>query len=144
MDMILAILLLFLMVAVYLLITNWWIVVVAAGVIVLVGGIVLIVSLCDLQHLKKDVVSTEIISKEPIVERIAENTGYSIGYGRHLSSRRYYRYRDVITGYKVKFNVFFKDGGCKVIECDEGSEKYNILFARLKTLTINENTWYNL
>ena len=131
MGTILAGILLLMMVAVYFLITNWWILVVVAGVILFVGLIVLIVFLCRLEHLKKDVVSTAVISKEPIIERIAENTGFSVGYGRHLSSREYYRYRNVITGYKVKFNVLFKDGRRSVIECKEDSETYNVLITKV-------------
>jgi hypothetical protein len=73
------------------------------------------------------VVAAEVVSREPITERVAENTGYTVGYSKYLSCHEHYRYKNVVTGYKVTFDVLFKDGSLETIVCNEGSKKYNVL-----------------
>jgi hypothetical protein len=102
--------------------------------IIIIGVIVVIIALlvynAVLNNYKQNVIRAELISQTPIIERQAENTGYSVGYGRYISSREYYRYKNVITGYKTKFDVVFKDGNSRIIECKEGGGVYRILVSK--------------
>lgn len=81
---------------------------------------------------KNAVVATEIIKVEPIIEKQAENTGYSVGYGKYLTYHDHYRYRDVKTGDKVTFRVWWKDGSENTITCKKGDSTYKQLYAKLK------------
>lgn len=123
MEILLALAFLLLCGLIYVVIEFWWVLVI---IIAVVGIVALILWIAYNKSLDR-VVSAEIIGKEPIVERQAENTGYSIGYGRHLSSREYYRYRNVITGYEITFKVRYADGKQGIIKCRENSATYNKL-----------------
>jgi hypothetical protein len=114
------------------LIEYWWVLLIAAIVPLVVTIVFLACSASETKRLETDVVEAKVISEEPIVERVAEKTGYSIGYGRYLSSRDYFRYKNVITGYKVKFAVQFKDGKHKLIECNKDSKEYSVLIFKVK------------
>ena len=81
---------------------------------------------------KNAVVETEIINIEPIIERHAENTGYSVGYGKRLTYHEHYRYKDVKTGDKVTFRVKWKEGNTNTITCKKGDSTYKRLYAKLK------------
>lgn len=114
------------------LIEYWWILLIFIGVILLAAIIYAIARTCELNRLETEVILARIISREPIIERVSEKTGYSNGYGRYLSSREYYRYKNVITGYKVKFDVSLRNGKRKIIECNEDSSDYNKLIVKVK------------
>ena len=80
---------------------------------ILVGACVIafvsmIIYLAVLNNYKTKIVKAVILDKEPIIKRVAENTGYTISYGRSLSSHEHYRYKNVITGVRVKFITFWK------------------------------------
>lgn len=80
----------------------------------------------------KKVVETEIIHEEPIMKRQAENTGYSIGYGKSLSYREYYKYKDVQVGEKVKFKVVWDNGNVTTEVCNRGSAMFKRLYRKLR------------
>jgi Zn-dependent protease with chaperone function len=120
---------------IYLLVQFWWVFLILLLLAVLAGMLYFWASRRMLNRLKEEVIRAELINSEPIVERIAEKTGYSIGYGRYLSSREYFRYRDVVTGHKVKFACYYRNGEHNVRTCKKGSQEYNILIS--KTAAIN-------
>ena len=107
----------------------WW-------VLLLIIALFLIVAWRDqkdtIERLEKKVVRAEVVKSEPIVKRKAEKTGFSINYGKSISSRDYYRYRNVVTGYKVTFACYFEDGSSNLHTCNQGSREYNILIAKTK------------
>ena len=78
------------------------------------------------------VVETEIIKIEPIIEKQAENTGYTVGYGKRLSYHEHYRYRDVKTGDRVTFRVTWNDGSVNTITCKKSDGTYKRLYSKLK------------
>jgi hypothetical protein len=127
MEFIAMVLFIIIIAAIWFLIEYWWVLLVAGGVFVATGIILWTVFKDELNRLKKDAVSAEIVSREPIVERVAENTGYTVGYSKYLSCHEHYRYKNVVTGYKVSFDVLFKDGKRETIVCNEGSKKYKVL-----------------
>ena len=131
MEILLAIIFLLVCGAIYIAIAYWWVLLIVVGVALLVGLLCWICWNDVLKQLEKTVVRTELINSEPIVERQAENTGFSVGYGRHISSREYYRYRNVITGYNITFRCYFNDGKVGARKCKEGSREYNILIAKV-------------
>ena len=77
------------------------------------------------------VVSARITAREPIVERVAEKTGYSVGYGYYYSYREHFRYRNVVTGYKVTFAVEYHDKTKETVVCKEGSYTYGKLIKKI-------------
>ena len=79
-----------------------------------------------------EVVYARIIDEEPIINRVSEKSGYSIGYGRHLSFHDHYEYRDVITGYRVRFSVVFRNGTRDMIVCRKDSDEYKKLLEKTK------------
>ena len=75
-------------------------------------------------------VRAEIISEEPEIKRVTEKDGYSVGYGKHLSYHEHYRYKDVVTGYKVKFKLHLKGGGTRIVECHKDDLIYKQLITK--------------
>lgn len=73
-----------------------------------------------------------VLDEKPIIKRKAENTGYTVSYGRGISSHEHYQYRDVITGYDVTFDVVWKDGRNEQIKCKKDSATYNRLIEKTK------------
>lgn len=84
-----------------------------------------------LDDYRENVEKAEIINEEPIIKRVAENTGYTISYGRGLSTHNHYRYKNVVTGKRVKFMVYWKSGLRETVVCKEGSATYNILITKV-------------
>ena len=100
---------------------------------VLIGVVVGIIAYrIILKIYEKKVVETEIIHEEPIIKRQAENTGYSIGYGKNLSYREYYKYRDVQVGEKVKFKVVWDNGNITTEVCNRGDAMFKRLYRKLR------------
>ena len=79
-----------------------------------------------------DVIKTQILEVKPIIERQAENTGCSVGYGKHLSYHEHYRYRDVVVGEKVVFLVFWDKGGTSEVECKKDDDVYKKLIRKVQ------------
>ena len=122
---------------IYLLIQFWWVFLILLLLAVLAGMLYFWASKRMLNRLKEEVIRTELINSEPIVERIAEKTGYSIGYGRYLSSRDYYKYKNVITGHKVVFRCYYSNGERKVRTCKKDSAEYNVLISKVDTINLD-------
>lgn len=85
-----------------------------------------------LRRYETKVIETEIIDEKPIIERRAEETGYTISYGRSLSGHRHYRYKDVQVGEKVKFEVTWIDNKITYVTCKRGDETFKRLYRKLK------------
>ena len=126
MEVLLAILFVAVISAIYFLIEYWWIAVIVVAV---VGGIALAI-LCAEDKKVKGVVKARVVEETPIIERVAENTGYTVGYGKHLTCHEHYRYRNVVTGYDVKFVVTFANGKEGIMTCKKDSAEYNILIKK--------------
>lgn len=92
----------------------------------------LIAYLIVLIVLNKKIIETEIIKSEPIMGRRAENTGYSIGYGKSLSYREHYRYKNVQVGERVTFRILWSGGNVTTIVCNSGDAIYKRLYRKLK------------
>lgn len=105
------------------LIEYWWVLLIFVGIGVVVAIPLLLAEYSKLQN----VVKAKIVSEEPIVEQICENTGHTTSYGRHLSYHEHYRNRNVITGYNVKFVVEYKNGKRGTITCKKDSATYDRL-----------------
>lgn len=106
----------------------WWILLILVAISVAVALIIL----CAYRTKISDVVSAEVIDEKPITERVAENIGYTVGYGRWLSAREHYRYKNVVTGYKVKFVVTLRNGKKEVLTCKKDGITYNALIVKVK------------
>ncbi len=132
MEILFAIVFLLICGVVVFIIQYWWILLIFVGMLFLAAIIYLIFRNIELKQLRNDVVGAEIISREPIVKQVCENTGHTTSYGRYLSYHEHYRNRNVITGYKVKFKVIFNNGSCKIIECNENSGDYKILITKME------------
>ena len=132
MEWLIIILFALIVVAAYFVINYWWILLIIIGLLLLAIIIYAIVRSYELKQLDNNVVIAELIGREPIVEQVCENTGHTTSYGRHLSYHEHYRNRNVITGYTVRFNVLFKNGKRKVVECNENSEDYKKLIVKIK------------
>lgn len=117
---------------VYLLVQFWWVFLLLFVLLILGLIVYYFIHQRTLKRLQEEVVHAEIINSEPIVERVAEKTGYSIGYGRHLSSREYFRYKDVVTGHKIKFVCYYRNGEHDIRTCKQGSAEYNVLISKTK------------
>ena len=113
-------------------IEYWWVLLIVLGFAILLAILLAVFHFLNLRNLEKNVVSSELISREPIIERVSENTGYSIGYGKYLSYHDHYRYKNVITGYKVRFRVVYNNSKVDIVECIEGSAEYNKLMTHIK------------
>lgn len=66
--------------------------------------------------------------EEPIIKRITERTGYSVGADWEYYD--HYQKRDVITGYTVKFEVIMNDGTREIMTCEKDSLTYNKLMKK--------------
>ena len=104
-------------------IEYWWVLVIFA---VALGGLAITFLVVEYNNLQK-VVKAKVISEEPIIEQVCENTGHTTSYGRHLSYHEHYRNRNVITGYNVKFVVEYENGKRGTITCRKDSATYNKL-----------------
>ncbi len=82
--------------------------------------------------LNKKIVETEIINSEPIMGKRAENTGYTIGYGKSLSYREHYKYKNVQVGERVTFRVLWNNGNVTTQVCNSGDEMYKRFYRKLK------------
>lgn len=105
------------------LIEYWWILLIFVGI---VGVVAITIGVAEYSKLQK-IVKAKIVSEEPIIERVCENTGHTTSYGRHLSYHEHYRNRNVITRYNVKFVVEYNNGKRGVITCQKDSSAYNKL-----------------
>lgn len=98
-----------------------------------IGGIVGAVAYyLVLRRYETKVAKTKIIDKKPIIKQQAEETGYTISYGRRLSGHRHYRYKDVQVGEEVEFEVTWIDGRVTYVTCKRGSETFKRLYRKLK------------
>ena len=75
-------------------------------------------------------VRAEIISEVPEIKQVAEKDGYSVGYGKHYSYHEHYRYRDEVTGYKVRFKLYLKDGRTRIVDCHKDDLIYKQLITK--------------
>ena len=132
MEIVIIILFAVVVLTIYFVIQYWWVLLIFAAMLFVAILIYWGVSKHELEYLKNNLVKAKIVSSEPIVERRAENTGYTVSYGRYLSSHEHYRYRNVITGHNVTFRCYFKDGKDKLWSCKEGSNEYNIMIAKVE------------
>ena len=66
--------------------------------------------------------------EEPIIKRVKQKTGYSIGADWEYYD--HYEERDVVTGYTVKFEVMYIDGTKDVITCEKDGLLYNKLMTK--------------
>ena len=101
-------------------------------IILVAVAIGLIAYLIVLIVLNKKIVETEIINSEPIMGRRAENTGYSIGYGKSLSYREHYRYKNVQVGERVTFRVLWNSGNVTTLVCNSGDMMYKMLYRKMR------------
>lgn len=85
-----------------------------------------------LKQYEKNVVETEIIKIEPIIENQAKKVGSSVGYGRDLSYHEHYQYVDVKVGEKVTFRVKWNNGKISTITCKGGDATYTRLHKKTK------------
>ena len=102
---------------------------------ILVIGVILAITIslvckARLKNIEKGVVKAEVVDETPIIERVAENTGYTVSYGRGISSHNHYRYKNVKTGDRVSFSVTWKNGKKEVIECKKDSATYKRLIVK--------------
>ena len=104
----------------------------ALPIILVAVAIGLIAYLIVLIVLNKKIVETEIISSEPIMGRRAENTGYSIGYGKSLSYREYYKYKNVQVGERVTFRILWDSGNTTTAVCNSGDAMYKRLYRKMR------------
>lgn len=101
------------------------------GIIVgAIGGIT--VHYITMKRYENAVVETEIIRIEPITKKQAENTGYSVGYGKHFTYHEHYQYNDIKVGDRVTFRVKWKEGNENTITCKKGDSTYKRLYQKLK------------
>jgi ABC-type bacteriocin/lantibiotic exporter with double-glycine peptidase domain len=96
-------------------IEYWWVLLIFIGMLLLAAIIYFVFRIFELKKIENDVVFAELISREPIIEQVCENTGHTTSYGRHLSYHEHYRNRNVITGYTVKFKVIIKTTKVKLL-----------------------------
>ncbi len=85
-----------------------------------------------LKQYEKNVIETEIIRTEPIIENRAEKVGSSVGYGRTLTYHEHYQYKDVKVGEKVTFRVKWNNGKISTITCKSGDATYTRLRKKTK------------
>lgn len=116
--------------AIWFLIEYWWILLIFVGMLLLAAIIYFVFHVFELKKIENDVVFAELISREPIIEQVCENTGHTTSYGRHLSYHEHYRNRNVITGYTVKFKVIYKNNKVEIITCNQDSDIYNKLIIK--------------
>lgn len=105
-------------------------IILVVAAVCLVVGVIICCSI--LRRYETKVVETKIIDEKPIIERRAEETGYTISYGRSLSGHRHYRYKDVQVGEEIKFEVTWIDGKVSYVTCKRGSETFKRLYRKLK------------
>lgn len=115
----------------YLAIFVWYALPYALIIAIVAAIIVWIVRKKLLDNYRENVEKAEIISEEPIIKRVAENTGYTVSYGRWLSTHNHYRYKNVVTGKRIKFMVYWKSGLRETVVCKEHSATYNILITKV-------------
>lgn len=84
-----------------------------------------------LENIDKNAVKVSIIDETPIIRRQAENTGYTVSYGRGISSHNHYRYRNVITGYIITFKVVWSSGKEEIIKCKKDDAFYKRLMNKV-------------
>lgn len=130
MEILLAIAFLLLCGLVYFAIKYWWILLIFIGMLLLAAIIYFVFHMLELRKIENDVVFAELISREPIIEQVCENTGHTTSYGRHLSYHEHYRNKNVITGYTVKFKVIYKNNKAEIITCNQESDIYNKLIIK--------------
>lgn len=111
-------------------IEYWWVLLIFIGMFLLAAIIYFVFRIFELKKIENDVVFAELISREPIIEQVCENTGHTTSYGRHLSYHEHYRNRNVITGYTVKFKVIYKNNKVEIIVCNQDSDIYNKLIIK--------------
>lgn len=85
-----------------------------------------------LENMDNNISSVSVIDETPIIRRQAENTGYTVSYGRRISSHEHYRYRNVVTGHIVTFKVVWRNGKEEIIKC----KKDDVFYKRLINKTI--------
>jgi len=88
---------------------------------------VLVIFYCILYHKKVDrvVKARRICGEEPVIKRVTQKVGYTLG--ADYSYYDHYEIRNVITDYKVKFEVEFNDGKKDTLVCLKGSDTYEKL-----------------
>ena len=104
-------------------------------ILTIIGAIALVIFWIYIMILRKyetSVIETEIINIEPIIKKQAENTGYSVGYGKHVTYHEHYRYRNVKVGDRVTFKVRWKNGNVNTITCKKDGETYLRLIQKRK------------
>ena len=116
--------------AVLFLIEYWWILLIFIGMLILAAIIYFVFHTFELRKIDNEAVFVKLISREPIVEQVCENTGHTTSYGRHLSYHEHYRNRNVVTGYTVKFKVIYKNNKAEIVTCTQDSDIYNKLIIK--------------
>lgn len=82
------------------------------------------------KNIDNNALKVTVIDETPIIKRQAENTGYTVSYGRGISSHEHYRYRNVITGYIVTFKVEWCNGREEIIKCKKDDAFYKYLIVK--------------
>ena len=98
----------------------------------LIGVVIaVIVYKAMLNNYKNNVIKAEIIDEQPIIKRVAENTGFTVSYGRGLSTHNHYRYKNAVTGKKVKFKLYWREGKTEMLTVKDDSATYKILIEKV-------------
>jgi hypothetical protein len=85
-----------------------------------------------LKQYENNVVETEIIKREPIMENRSEKVGSSITYGRTISYHEHFKDVTVQVGEKVTFRVKWNNGKVSNITCKGGDATYTRLREKAK------------
>ena len=76
-------------------------------------------------------IKIEYVSKTPEFKKVAEKAGCSIGYGKQYSYHEHYKYNNVVSGYKVRFKAYLKNGTTTFVDCDEGDRIYKMFNSKV-------------
>lgn len=100
-------------------------------VLTVIGIIALAVLVSKTERNRADkVVKALLESEEAVYKKVAEHTGYSVGWGWR-SGRDYYRYKEVIDHYDCTFSVIYEDGKRGTIRCRKGDAIYRKLMRKV-------------
>ena len=91
-----------------------------------------------MRRYETQVVETDIVSVNPIIETQSQKVGSSVGYGYHLTYHEHYRDVDVKTGERITFRVKWKNGRTSYVMCKRGDATFKRLYKKLSTYPLRD------